>query len=90
VQTAVPIWLAETVSVFGAACKTKLEGPGEPEEAIRAPLESLLTTVGSQMGLRVVPYGPGLRICAKGPTGLRRREGWRRSVVLNFTTARPR
>jgi hypothetical protein len=53
----VPIWLAETVSVFGAACKTKLEGPGEPEEAIRAPLESLLTSVGSQLGLSVVPYG---------------------------------
>jgi len=53
----VPIWLAETVSVFGAACKTKLEGPGEPEEAIRAPLESLLTTVGSQLGMSVVPYG---------------------------------
>lgn len=56
-QTAVPIWLAETVSVFGAACKTKLEGPGEPEEAIRAPLESLLTSVGSRLGLSVVAHG---------------------------------
>ena len=51
------MWLAETVSTFGAACKTKLEGPGEPEDAIRAPLESLLTTVGSRLGLKVVAHG---------------------------------
>lgn len=54
---AVPSWLAETVSVFGAACKSKLEGPGEPEEAIRAPLETLLTSVGSKLGLSVVAHG---------------------------------
>ena len=53
----VPSWLAETVSVFGAACKSKLDGPGEPEDAIRAPLETLLTSVGSQLGLSVVPHG---------------------------------
>jgi len=53
----VPIWLAETVSDFGAACKTKLEGPGEPEDAIRAPLESLLTSVGRQLGMKIAAYG---------------------------------
>jgi hypothetical protein len=53
----VPSWLAESVSTFGAACKTKLDGPGEPEDAIRSPLEALLTSVGSRLGLTVVPHG---------------------------------
>jgi hypothetical protein len=53
----VPSWLAETVSVFGATCKSKLDGPGEAEDAIRAPLETLLTSVGSQLGLSVVAHG---------------------------------
>lgn len=53
----VPTWLAETVSTFGAACKDKLNGPGEPEDAIRSPLEALLTSVGSELGLVVIPHG---------------------------------
>lgn len=53
----VPGWLAETVSKFGAACKDKLNGPGEPEDAIRSPLEALLTSVGAELGLTVIPHG---------------------------------
>ncbi len=43
-----PAWLAEAVSKFGSDCKDKL-GVGEPEAAIRTPLENLLSTVGDHI-----------------------------------------
>src|SRR5712692_207865 len=49
-----PAWLREAVRLFGAQCKLKLAGPGDREAAIRAPLESLLRTVGERVGLRAV------------------------------------
>jgi len=49
-------WLTDSVSTFGATCKAKLNGPGEEEAAIRAPLELLLSTAGAQLGLAVVPH----------------------------------
>ncbi|MGH3626372.1 MAG: N-6 DNA methylase, partial [Sciscionella sp.] len=53
----VPDWLAKTVSQFGAACKDKLNGPGEPEDAIRSPLETLLTSIGAELGLTILSHG---------------------------------
>lgn len=47
-------WLREAVSVFGAECKLKLAGPGDAEAAIRAPLEALLRTFGTKIGLSAV------------------------------------
>jgi hypothetical protein len=47
-------WLAEAVSKFGVACKLKLEGPGDREAAIRAPLEALLAAAGQSLGLDAV------------------------------------
>lgn len=47
-------WLREAVSVFGEQCRLKLAGPGDREAAIRAPLESLLRTVGDHLGLSAV------------------------------------
>ncbi|MDQ2873387.1 MAG: N-6 DNA methylase [Actinomycetota bacterium] len=49
-----PAWLREAVSVFGEECKLKLAGPGDREAAIRSPLETLLRTVGTQIGLPAV------------------------------------
>lgn len=37
-------WMLEAVSDFGAACQQALSGPGQPEAAIRSPLEHLLRT----------------------------------------------
>lgn len=44
-------WLAEAVSVFGAASKDKLSGPGDREAAIRSPLDALLSTIGAKLGV---------------------------------------
>lgn len=42
------------VSAFGAACKSKLAGPGDREAAIRSPLEALLGAYGDALGLKTV------------------------------------
>ena len=47
-------WLRDAVSVFGDQCRQKLAGPGDREAAIRAPLETLLRTVGESLGLPAV------------------------------------
>ena len=49
-----PTWLSAAVSAFGVTCKAKLAGPGEPEAAIRAPLEGLLGASGQAMGVPAV------------------------------------
>ncbi|WP_432794497.1 type ISP restriction/modification enzyme [Rhodococcus ruber] len=49
-------WLTEAVAAFGQVCKAKLAGPGEPEAAIRAPIEQLLATVGAHLSVSVVPH----------------------------------
>lgn len=49
-------WLVDAVQTFGATCKAKLSGPGEPEAAIRAPIEALLGVAGTQLNLIVVPH----------------------------------
>lgn len=51
-----PEWLDTAVSEFGETCKAKLAGPGDPEAAIRAPLEALLAAAGNALGLKVVPH----------------------------------
>lgn len=50
----VPVWLRDAVSAFGDECKLKLAGPGDREAAIRAPLEALLRTVGTRIGMPAV------------------------------------
>lgn len=47
-------WLREAVSTFGEECRRKLQGPGDREAAIRAPLESLLRTAGMKIGVDAV------------------------------------
>lgn len=47
-------WLSDAVSAFGAACAEKLAGPGEREAAIRAPLETLLSTAGTHFNVPAV------------------------------------
>lgn len=49
-----PSWLQEAVSIFGEECRRKLSGPGDREAAIRAPLESLLRTVGEHVGVPAI------------------------------------
>lgn len=49
-------WLAHAIAAFGTTCRQKLAGPGDREAAIRAPLETLLSDVGAQLGLTVVPH----------------------------------
>ncbi|MGA5880373.1 type ISP restriction/modification enzyme [Streptomyces cellulosae] len=50
----IPRWLAGAVKTFGAECGAKLAGPGEPEAAIRTPLEQLLRAAGPELGVRAV------------------------------------
>ena len=49
-------WLIDATAAFGATCKAKLAGPGEPEAAIRAPIEQLLAAAGQELSLTVVPH----------------------------------
>lgn len=49
-------WLIDATETFGAVCKAKLAGPGEPEAAIRAPIEQLLAAAGNELSLKVVPH----------------------------------
>ncbi|WP_162295558.1 type ISP restriction/modification enzyme [Mycobacteroides abscessus] len=50
------VWLSAAVAQMGVTCKQRLAGPGQPEAAIRAPIEDLLSAVGQQFSLAVVPY----------------------------------
>lgn len=52
-----PEWLAQAVSEFGKACKERLDGPGEPEAAIRPAIEALIRTAGTALSLHVVEHG---------------------------------
>lgn len=49
-------WVDDAVSAFGDTAKKKLAGPGEAEAAIRTPIEMLLATAGTHLGLNVVPH----------------------------------
>jgi len=53
----VPDWLVQAVSAFGKACKERLDGTGEPEAAIRPPIEGLLQAAGNALSLHVVEHG---------------------------------
>jgi hypothetical protein len=56
-----PDWLAQVVSTFGRSAREQLStGAGEPEEALRAPLISLVKEIGSRHGLQVVPVGEAM------------------------------
>ncbi|GAA2285788.1 hypothetical protein GCM10010415_65000 [Streptomyces atrovirens] len=44
-------WLVGAVKGFGVECGMKLAGPGEPEAAIRTPLEQPLRTAGPELGV---------------------------------------
>lgn len=46
----------QAVSTFGSDAAAKLAGPGDREAAIRAPLDALVTQLGSLLKLTVVPY----------------------------------
>lgn len=51
------LWLRQLVSDYGADCKSKLNGSvGQPEAAIRKPLDVLITSVGKKLGLTVVAF----------------------------------
>lgn len=49
--------VAAAVSTFGASVKPRLAGPGDPEDQMRGPLEALLTSVATALGLSLVPHG---------------------------------
>lgn len=49
--------VASAVSVFGAAIRPKLAGPGQPEDQMRGPLETLLINVAKNLGLSLNPVG---------------------------------
>lgn len=46
----------QAVSAFGFDAAAKLAGPGDREAAIRAPLDALVTELGSLLKLTVVPF----------------------------------
>ncbi len=46
----VPTQIAAAVAAYGVRCKEKLDGPGDPEAAIRTPLDDLLTVVAQTLG----------------------------------------
>lgn len=48
--------MSSVVAKFGTACKQRLAGPGEPEAAIRGPIEEMLSAIGQQLSLMVVPH----------------------------------
>lgn len=49
-------WFAAAVSSFGTTCKAKLAGPGDPEAAIRSPLEAFIGDVAAHLRLNVTAY----------------------------------
>lgn len=53
-----PGWLADAVKDFGLECKAQLQDhTGEPEAAIRPPIEHLLKVIANQLGHSLVPHG---------------------------------
>jgi hypothetical protein len=54
--------ILEALQQFGATVATKIKGlaAGEPEDQLRAPLETFLTEVGKVIGHSVVPKGESL------------------------------
>lgn len=48
--------MSGVVGQMGAKCKQRLAGPGEPEAAIRGPIEDLLSAAGQHLSLVVVPH----------------------------------
>jgi len=50
-MTGASSWLDLAVRTYGAACASKLAGPGEREAAIRGPIEALLGVAGKQLKL---------------------------------------
>ncbi|MGH3764281.1 MAG: hypothetical protein ACRDTX_03915 [Pseudonocardiaceae bacterium] len=56
-----PDWLVQAVSAFGRSAREQLSiGVGEPEEALRVPLVTLVKEIGSRHGLQVVPVGEAM------------------------------
>ncbi|GLU50529.1 type ISP restriction/modification enzyme [Nocardiopsis ansamitocini] len=50
-------WVGSAVSEFGSQCAAKLrEGTGQPEAALRGPVEKLLRTAGEHLGLAVIAH----------------------------------
>ncbi|MEU1753892.1 type ISP restriction/modification enzyme [Micromonospora matsumotoense] len=49
--------VASAVAEFGAAVLPKLNGPGQPEDQMRAPLENFLKRVAKHLGIQVNPVG---------------------------------
>lgn len=50
-------WIHELVSIFGSDAKAKLRGDvGQPEAAIRKPLDVLVTSIGKKLDLKVVAF----------------------------------
>jgi hypothetical protein len=56
VAEAVSDWLRSALSAFGQESKIALAGPGEPEAAIRPPIERLLRAVCHNLGLSMTYY----------------------------------
>jgi len=56
VAATVSDWLSSTVSVFGEEWKAALAGPGEPEAAIRPPIERLLHAVCDNLRVSMAYY----------------------------------
>ena len=53
-----PEWLRDAVAEFGHACKDRLQdGIGEPEAAIRPPIENLLATIAAKYKHTIVAHG---------------------------------
>jgi hypothetical protein len=50
------VWLRAAVSDFGRDCKIALAGPGEPEAAIRSPIERLLNAFCHRLGVSMNYY----------------------------------
>jgi hypothetical protein len=48
--------MSEAVADFGLDCKTEVAGPGDREDAIRAPVEALIRSAGQHLNLRAAPY----------------------------------
>jgi len=49
--------VAEAVSVFGAEVKSKLQGPGDPEDQLRSPTDRLIVRISEALGLKTVLHG---------------------------------
>lgn len=48
---------ASAVSRFGAEVKPRLQGPGEPEDQLRAPTEALVKSIAQVLGVDAVLHG---------------------------------